>query len=43
MCGETVFHKKNLVVVLLSAQAETLRLLDDSEDIPLRCWKQESL
>jgi hypothetical protein len=31
-----------LVVVLVSAQAETLRLLDESEDIPLRCRKQET-
>ena len=31
------------MVVLVSAQAETLRLLDDSEDNPLRCWKQETV
>ena len=38
----TVIHKKNLVVVLVSAQAETLRLLDECEDNPLRSRKQET-
>ena len=42
MYGETVIHKKNLVVVLVSAQAETLQLLDESEDSPLRTRKQET-
>jgi hypothetical protein len=34
--------QEELVVVLVSAQAETLRLLDDSENSPLLCWKQET-
>jgi hypothetical protein len=35
--------QEELVVVLVSAQAETLRLLDESENNPLSCRKQESL
>jgi hypothetical protein len=35
--------QEELVVVLVSAQAKTLRLLDESEDIPLPRRKQESL
>jgi hypothetical protein len=31
-----------LVVVLVSAQKQTLRLLDESEDNPHRCGKQET-
>jgi hypothetical protein len=34
--------REELVVVLVSAQAKTMRLLDDSEDNPLRFWKQET-
>ena len=34
--------QEELVIVLVSAQAETLRLLDDSEDNPHRSWKQET-
>ena len=34
--------REELVVVLVSAQAETLRLLDESEDSPLRSRKQET-
>jgi hypothetical protein len=34
--------REELVVVLVSAQAKTMRLLDDSEDSPLRCRKQET-
>jgi hypothetical protein len=38
----TVIQQEDLVVVLVSAQAETLRWLDDSENNPLRCRKQET-
>jgi hypothetical protein len=34
--------REELVVVLVSAQEKTMRLLDDSEDNPLRCRKQET-
>jgi hypothetical protein len=34
--------QEELVVVLVSAQAQTLRLLDESEDNPLPSWKQET-
>ena len=38
----TVIQQEDLVVVLVSAQAETLRLLDESENNPLRGRKQET-